>query len=502
MSFDTVFHYYNTNYGKVTHVALFAEETHQFATVAFNSPAAARKVASTPTHVFASTTVTAKLAIATRKPIKLYTLNTDYMREIMREIMRYLNFKDLCSISSVCQRLKEIGGEFYSSKFSDGPLEITNVQDANDYLYSFGSNIKHLVMKNISFSKIDAIVADSPSLFAGLQKLVLNECSVSVKWFVKCRELRELALNDTTVSGEGVANQVCPNLKTLKIVETGPNDNMWPREELAKFIRQNNQLKALQLVSTFFEFELDEPEVRFGIPDHVINALPSSIEIMDIQPSYSTDLKRFVSLQRLRIGSDWSIISHLSDVPQLEYLEMDGIDYYYESHSSMVHSGNKLRALKFGSDREGFEDESYDTLLYFVENSLDLTHLELRLNRGMFTSNNLLEILQKGQNLQQVILSYVFADSDLQINEGTYQQMLNIITTRANKKPMHIVIFRAKKEHCFPKEYPLKITWLSIDFCRMLNINCDAMGNEDFKELRNRGIEIDPHFLFDEIYEL
>lgn len=197
--------------------------------------------------------------------------------------------------------------------------------------------------------------------------------------------------------------------------------------------------------------------------------------------------------------ADFPIFEFINQCDSLEYFEMDSLRYQLpKSFYDAVPKFKNITTLKVYSIFNGTADYSFDIINELPKLSELVWGYPAR-----FTLSDLMCMIQKGSNLQQLVvicyhaITAVSAD-ELHINEESYRNMLETVSRRPNKKPLNIIIFGTelqikKFRITFPMQPRLKITSLgSKSVAAILNIKLDGglreikMSDEVIEILRNR----------------
>lgn len=440
-------------------VGLHTYETHRYAIVIFKKSADALKATLSQTHTINEYVARATLPDAFQKPINLLRMPDD----CLLDIMGYLELKNLCSVASVCQRLQLLAQRVFSSKWKGTAAIVSSVEDAYDYLFNFGPiaewiclvataelpksdhyHVLNLLMRhcsdaltrldlyNISFEKNDRIIAESNFVFPGVKKLILNKCTISVKWFMKSCDLVELDLIKTHVTYNGVRHQSCPSLKTLKI----RGSNTWVQKGLHLFLQDNRQLKTFVVVpfsSTYY----GQNHTPYG---RILDYVPETIECLTIAPIGTADFTRFESLKTLEIICDrYQDDDEFFDRLLIkETVECMQIDVYDEPNIAAIARLKHLKSLKLHY-YNGFIGPD---LFYIAESLMNLSQLVLggTIGNVTFSANDLSTLIQLSPNLQFLGLSFAHNFERMKINAQVYRGILNTVEQRSNGKQLHIVI--------------------------------------------------------------
>lgn len=436
--------------------------------------------------------------------------------DCLLETLRHLELNDLSIIASVCEHLQQVARKVFSLKWKESKVIVNSVEEAHDYLRNFGpiaqtirldawklpeadhnrilsllvrycgGNLTRLELKNIYFAWDIENIERPESLFVGVKNLVLNRCLIPFKWFMGSHDLVELNLKNSNMNPDDVCDQRCPSLVTLKIFddEYVPMYNVLV--ELHRFLLQNNQLKAFEVDCDFFSLNA---ATRF------FDFVPTTIERLKIHTCATRDLTRFVYLKELHIDAsrysctkyaDHEYFNGLLASETVENLEIDITDagFSKESMNGIVQLRN-VRTLRMQGERGCAQA----TLLHIVENLKKLRNLILGFHETTFGYSNgkdLFDIIQRGRNLQLLILIFSRTKNGVkqfELNANEYRKMLDAVLRRVNGKPLHIVIIRYQDEKTridvtFSTESSLKITCLAAEaVARILNIRIHKNDN-------------------------
>lgn len=461
----------------------------------------------------------------------LLRLNDDCLREVLER----LDVIDLTSVADVCWRLRDLAQLVFASKCKRFKMvgyseqEIRNclrnfgpfihslcLQPKFELINNYGNIVKSLVQNcsgtlttlqihNFTFEKTHAAVMMSQSLFSGVLKLVLIGCSISVKWFVMCPELVELVLINTHVTYHGLRHQLCHKLETLRI----QGSLSWVKNGLHLFLQQNSQLKTLEILP--FNQESSVIVLPYHSP---LTTAPSSIENLTVRSWIGDELARFQSLKTLRIVSQYIAFCPFSRLTNatLEHLEIDA-PYFFLSTGDIGVIPYLRRIKTLNLYIYWFEN---DRIVNMITNLDQLSELRVCTMLNNLSGSDLLSTVQHGENLERLILSFFinreveipFVNSlsakgrVLQVNEKSYQKLLNAVLHRSNGKPLLIIILCGEGEMKeidtnFTMNPSLKIVCLSIEKVeRILHVDANELGNnilckitdDDLKVLRSRGL--------------
>lgn len=365
-------------------------------------------------------------------------------------------------------------------------------------------NLTRLELDGITFEKNDGIVVESHSLFPGVRTLILIDCTVSVKWFMKCHDLAELQLIDSHVTYNGARYQNCPSLETLKI----EGSSAWVQKGLHLFLQGNGQLKSVEVLQSrkFYGSYVFYLQYVYGL---IAEFVATSVEYLGIPAVGIPDFTRFVSLKRLqivfpRINRNYEHRNRLLVNGVLEQLEIDFLDGCLRgSDPETIARISHIEKLKLHNmiPREGLGAG----VLHIVENLNNLSELVIGLWQSVFNANAVLDLIQRAPNLQLLVLTFKYNcdnDGKLEITADGYRQMLNAVLRRPNGKSLQIVVLCSQTtssgiDVTFPMESSLKITCLANEtVAEIMNIrigtgNQCVMTDEVLNKLRERGL-LDP----------
>lgn len=505
-------------------VAVYTENDRRFAIITFEKTADAVEAAAAGTHRIAEHVMKVSTTEAIQQPMNLLGINDD----CLLGIMQHLDLKDLCNVASVCDRFKQLAVMVFSSKWKDAAMIVSSVEDVKVFLRHFGSIaesirleatteftengncnsilkllveycdsiLTRLEMHNFEFVTKNGFIWFSRSLFAGLRKLVLKNCKISVKWLARCFELVELELIDTHVTYNIAPYVRCPKLESLKI----KGSCGWVKKGLEQFLSQNTQLKYLKVIP------LPYTRADTTCYGNILNYVPTAIESLTIAPVGTLNFSRFTSLKTLRIvavayfSGAGTFIERIVTGPALANLQIeirhDLLDGRSANAISLLRNIRKLQLhIPRGCDSA--------SLLHIAEKLTNLNELILSSFMNVLNADDLLEVIRHGPNLQLLGLSFDHNCNarKFEINAETYRKMLNMVSRRPTEKPLQIIIFscenqKNKIEITFPMFSLLKITCLSVESVgALLNIKRTfyqeggvRMTDAVLKSLRERGL--------------
>lgn len=512
------------NYGEVEYVGLHTEKAHRIAFVVFREPNDARRAAVFTAHTIAGHVVDVKTPEIVAQPPNLLSMPDDCVKDIMRQ----LELRDLCSIAGVCQRFNALAKAVFKPKWKDLRLTVNDVRDLQECVRCFGAEIQSICLKpsenlqkshhnsvlnvlvehcsgtltslemiNFTFEMNCAIITESRSLLTGLKKMVLHKCTVSVKWFVECRELVELELIDSHVTYNGAQYQSCPKLETLKIY----GSKSWVDYGLHLFLDQNTQLRTLEVLP--LQTATNRSHHSYG---DILYCVPKSIENLTIVPTVSTRLDHLPAVKTLHLKGIYlnknaaSVINQMRNAT-IEHLEID-MNYYAidRQNAEAIGKLKKINTLKMHCSGGC---SSVD-LLCIVRNLYDLSDLALSTHSNILSAFNILTIIALSPNLQRLCISFADNGDDknqLQMNEQMYHHMLDAVLRRSNGKSLCVVIV-GRHDHitnvnvAFPMHTALKMVCLSVEsVATLLQIKKDyylqqhiKMTDDILNELRDLGL--------------
>lgn len=524
ISADAILQFFIRNYGEVEYVGLHTEKTHRVAFVAFREANDARRASVFTAHTIAGNVVNVRMPDTIVQPPNLLSMPDDCVRDIMHR----LELKDLCSVAGASQRLRTLAKAVFRPKGKNLRLRVKSVQDVQECLRSFGPEIQSICIKlsdelqkshhnsvlnvlvqhcggtlttlrihNFTFEMNSAIIAESRPLLAGLKKIILHKCTISVKWFVHCHQLVELELIDTHVTYNGAQYQTCLNLETLKIYGSKP----WVDYGLHLFLMQNEQLKTLQVLP--LQTSSSRSHQSYG---EILYCVPRSVDNLTIVPAEATRLDHLPSLKTLRIEGLYlnnysaAVINNLRN-DNIEHLEID-LNYYGidRQNAESISRLRKIKTLKLHCSGGCGSSE----LLDMVGNFKDLTDLVVSSHRNALNEYNILCLLEHCPNLRRLCLSFADNGDDgfkLQMSEQIYHKMLDAVWRRLDKTPLCVVIVGRRDQTerinvAFPMDAALKITCLRTrDVSSILKIKKGyylqkhiKMTDDILDELRVRGL--------------
>lgn len=463
ISANAILQFFIRNYGEVEYVGLHTEETHRVAFVAFREASNARRASVFTAHTIAGNVVNVTMPDTIVQSPNLLSMPDD----CVRDIMRHLELKDLCSMAGVCERLRTLAKAVFGPKGKDLRLGIKSVQDVQECLRNFGPEIESMAINlcdkvqkshhnsllnvlvqhcsgtlttlrihNFTFEMNSAIIAESRPLLVGLKKLILHKCTISVKWFVHCHQLVELELIDTHVTYNGAQYQTCPNLETLKIY----GSKSWVDYGLHLFLMQNEQLKTLQVLP--LQTSSNRSHQSYG---DILYCVPKYVDNLTIVPAEATRLDHLPWLRTLRIEGIYlnnysaTVINNVRNV-SIEHLEIDlnyfGID---RQNAEAIGRLRKIKTLKLHCSGGCGSAE----LLDMVRNLKGLTDLVMSTHRNTLNAHNILCILEQCPNLGRLCLSFADNGEDghkLEMNEQIYHKLLDAVLRRFTETPLCVVI--------------------------------------------------------------
>lgn len=219
---DSIHEYFRRNYGEVKRVDFYTIPEYRFAVVKFILAENALKPSQRKQHTIAGRIVNVSIADEIHRQCYLLSLN-DYC---LVEILKCLEWKDLCAISDVCSRLAELAQMAFTSKYKNRVFKMITYDEEIEekFLQTFGSLIQSMCLEkcrerhfirddtNILFllqkycgslttlklrfyNFSDQSVTDTDKLiplFYRLRKLILNHSSVSSKMRTFFNEQRTL----------------------------------------------------------------------------------------------------------------------------------------------------------------------------------------------------------------------------------------------------------------------------------------------------------------------
>lgn len=506
------------------YIGLHTEDEHRVAFVVFRCANDARRASVFKAHTIAGNVVDVTRPDAVAQSSNLLNMPVDCLEAIMRQ----LELKDLCSMAGVCLHFKALASEVFKSKWKNLHLIVNNVRDMQELFLCFAPEIKsicikpsdglrrsqhnsilnvlvqhcsgtltHLEMHNFSFETNSQIIRESYPLLCGLQKLILRKCTVSVKWFVPCRQLVELELIDTHVTYNGAQYQSCEELKTLRIY----GSKTWVGYGLHLFLDQNHQLKTLEVLPL-----LSSSNRSYSSYGEIFYCVPTSIENLSTVPAERTRLNHLVSLKTLRLEAAHHnqyaamLINGLNNAT-LERLELD-LNYFRidTQNAEAIGRLRKINTLKLHCS----SGCSSTDLLEMVKNLNDLSDLVLSTHTNQLSAPNVLTLIERNPNLQLLCLS--FADNGdsghkLQMNDQIYREMHDVVWRRRNGKSLRMVIVGRRNQitkvdvafrmqtslsiTCFSTESLVSLLQLKPGYYQQKHIK---MTDEILDKLRDRGL--------------
>lgn len=381
--------------------------------------------------------------------INLLTINTDCVLEIFKN----LECIDLGSVADV-PRLKEAAEMVFVSKWKRNVTFNHNaIQKAQDFLFHFGSHIQSIRLVSFDSCEFALVRGISYSLFFDLQKLVLENCAVSLGMLTTCKELVELSLIRVEEFGDDIQYQ------HLKL----------------------NKLKSLKI------------EMHPGIrcPHRHCNMNATHLEFLGHKMHREERTARVHGLQ------------FIAEAQNLECLEIDVLpqDLIVPTIESIPKFQN-IKTLKIYCE---YLTQHPDTL-NIVGKLEHLTEFVWGYPKK-FDAHNLRYVIKNAPNLQQMVVSFsrrpIVCERVLRhMNVQLYEEMLNIVSQRSNEKPLSLIVVGHRYETqlkqfdaTFPMHAKLKITCLrSRDIEPILNINIKStnsrikMTNKQINLLRDCGM--------------
>lgn len=450
------------------------------------------------------------------------------------EVMNHLELKDLYNLASTCKRFKGLAQQTFKSKWKNPSLIIDrhSLEYANDFLRTFGpvakslrltlndgANTSHscgsilsalvqycggiitrLELHNFMFGNSDQSITKSRPLLVRLKKVILHNCTVSVKWFIQCRNLTELDLVNNNIIHNSVPHQKCRSLTKLRVV----GSPSWVENGLPNFLRRNHQLKSLEVL----------PNIRGSYNvrpfERIWTFIPTAIERLTIAPlaesGRSINLRRFVSLKELRIAGDFIVSLYAEYFDQ--FLTNTAVDYLNIELCILntVFDGRHIAAItkmtNLSTLRLSLRECGVAMLLRLVDELEKLTILVSCTCHVPMEANDLLRLVETGSSLEILGISYACngGDKSLEINAEVYGELMKVVSRRSNGKPLHIIIFRPQAHATesnvnasFAMQPSLKISCLSTEMIgEIMNIDtsrCDSrvtMTDEILAELNDR----------------
>lgn len=331
-------------------------------------------------------------------------------RQLVLEILRHVNWADLCSVADVCPRLKALARTIFSSKWKKFKLIVNSAEDVENCVRHFGAQINSLSLIPTKLFQIGdfesvlnslvgncsetltaleihrfmfdcnvKLIEKSEPLFSHLHTLILRDSVMAVGWLDICSELNEFTLIRSTVTGR----------------------------------RPHLQSQASMLLT----IKIEDMEY---VADGVFGKLRRSSK-----PNITLDRKDmmrvFNFINRAR--------NQLVPVTQLEIAS----NVFEYSADAAISKFDRLKSLKIFTP-VGYES---DHLIAALRNLNELCVLGYRCIACKFTADYLLKLIDTAKNLHH--LSIAFEENlALKLNEESYREFLGAVGQRSNAKPLHV----------------------------------------------------------------
>lgn len=169
MPTDAIYRYFCCNYGEVKRIEYHTHPEYRFAIVKFHRPSDALRASALKQHTIAGHIVNVSMPDQIHRKCYLLSLNDHCIIEILKR----LEWEDLCAISDVCSRLADLAQTAFSSKYNNKVFKmIINGHEVEvECLRKFGPHIRSICLdfgrKQQRFSKAD----QTPWLLLLLQHL-------------------------------------------------------------------------------------------------------------------------------------------------------------------------------------------------------------------------------------------------------------------------------------------------------------------------------------------
>lgn len=358
--------------------------------------------------------------------------------------------------SRACDFLQNIGPQIRSIRLVQSDDAHDNDSDIVRSISQYCSvgTLSNLEMLGWSCGLVDDI---SPSLLSGLQTLFLQDCVIPIGMLDSCKGLTELTLMRVEEIRDGATqpNFALNKLKTLKI-------------EMPSTIRC--QHPYCNMNATHLKY--------LGYEEH-----------------------REVRAPRLH-G-----VEFINEAESLEHLEIDVLPQHLLAPIiASIPTFKNIKTLKLYCEYL----ENHPATLDVVDQLEHLTEFVWGYPKK-FSPKNLLFVIKNANNLEQLIVSFSnrrlttsepAAHQISPIDAESYEQMLDIVSKRANGKPLNVIIVGHRYETqlkqfevVVPQHELLQITSLmSNALAPILNIDMDSahgrikMSNEQIKVLRDGGL--------------
>lgn len=144
---DTIFRYFQTNYGHVEFVAFHTIQDTRFANVTFGTVDSAVRALKQRQHKIDGIIVNVSYADQIKQQCNFLSLNDD----CILIIFEYLECKNLHNIANVCLRLNALARKEFSLKYKSTTVTFDGINDTENIencIRTFGSHIQSIYLKN------------------------------------------------------------------------------------------------------------------------------------------------------------------------------------------------------------------------------------------------------------------------------------------------------------------------------------------------------------------
>lgn len=447
MSTNEIYKYFQSIY-EVEWVAVHPGPEYRFAIVTFKDEENAKQAAQRKLHTIAGSIVTVSTAESILERPSLLSLNDDCILEIFKN----LELKDLCSASNTNSRARGLAQTDFASRYKDKVFTLLeNDEKVADYLRNFGSQIHSIELKRPMEIPSHDVLGDTYILH-----LLTEYCGSLSKL-----KLFRYEFNHRSDSNTKQLHPLFSRLKTLTVTSCHISDKILSIFDVNKLV--------LDGVTTFN----DNAEMR-----HL-----TKLKTLNIIRGESRSQAHFLSL-----------VSQSKSVANVEIDLLDACGIYEAELSSIYEEISKFENLK--------SIKMYDRNRSNMESSIEmvsrLSHLsELILAyRFDFAVYHLASLVRNGHNLEKLII--IFHDREVSAMRTSctcelFQTMDNIVSQRANGKPLKVIIVGNKKQikqfiFAQPPAASLKIICLLRD--QLESILTSHNGGFPLLKMSNRQIQI------------
>lgn len=459
MSTNEIYTYFQSSY-KVEWVAIHLGPKYRFAIVTFRDEENAKKASQQKLHTIAGSILTVSTADSIQERPSLLALNDDCILEIFKN----LELKDLCSASNTCSRIRGLAQMEFASRYKDKTFTLLeNDEKVADYLRNFGSQIHSIELKRPMEIPSHTVLGDTYILH-----LLAEYCGSLSKLKLFSYEFYHRRDSTTT--------QLIPlfsRLKKLTVKRCHISDKILSMFDVTKLIL--NEVTILK----------DDAEVRCFTNLKTLNIIRG-------ERRSHTHFLRLVSRSKSVVNLEIDLLY------AFEILEPE-ISYIYQEISRF----KNLKAIKV-YDRD-WSNQSIESQIEMVSRLRHLSSFILAY-RADFTDENLVNLIRNGNNLKRLII--VFNDSeysDHPYNPNQFQAMNNIVSQRANGRPLEVIIVGSENQirrftvaHAQPPEALLKIKCLlksKVGSTLRLQYGANSypiitMTDKQIQILRNHGLDI------------